>query len=64
MLLLKKYHYRNDDAKTKSMLIISEFIDDKKQWKIEKNFDKKNDKKKIDIKLNKQVEIRNIINNF
>ena len=29
--LLKKYHYRNDDAKTKSMLIILKFIDDEKQ---------------------------------
>ena len=29
--LLKKYHYRNDDAKTKSMLITSKFINDEKQ---------------------------------
>ena len=29
--LLKKYHHRVDAKKTKSMLIISEFIDDEKQ---------------------------------
>ena len=31
VLLLKKYHYRNDDTKTKSMLMISKFINNKKQ---------------------------------
>ena len=29
--LLKKYYYRDDDAKTKSMLMISKLIDDEKQ---------------------------------
>ena len=45
--LLKKYHHRVDDKKTKIMFQISKFIDNNKQWKIEKIFDKKNDKKNV-----------------
>ena len=47
MSLLKKYYHRDDDAKTKSMLMILKFINDEKQWKIEEIFDKKNDKKNL-----------------
>ena len=46
------------------MLQISKFINDDKQWEIEKIFDKKDDKKMFNIKLSKRVEIRNIINDF
>ena len=46
------------------MLMILKFIDDEKQWKIEKIFDKKIIKRKFDIKLNEQIKVRNIINDF
>ena len=51
MSLLKKYHHQIDDKKTKTMFQISKFIDDNKQWKIEKIFDKKNDKKDVWYKI-------------
>ena len=49
--LLKKYHHHVDAKKTKSILMTSEFIDDEKQWKIEKILDKKDDKKRVWYKI-------------
>ena len=51
MSLLKKYHHRVDDKKTKTMLQVSKLIDDNKQWKIEKILDKKSDKKDVWYKV-------------
>ena len=62
--LLKNYHYKKNDKYAKQFMQIWKLINDEKQWKIEKIFDKINDKKIFDIKLNDLIEISNIINDY
>ena len=48
---MKKYYYQVNDQMTKQIMQISNLIDDKKQWKIEKILNKINDKKNIWYKI-------------
>ena len=48
---LKLYLHRADDAKTKTMMQVSKFIDDTKQWKIKEIMNKIKSKKKIWYKM-------------
>ena len=49
--LLKNYYYKKNDKHAKQFMQISKFIDNEKQWKIEKILDKMNDKKNIWYKI-------------
>ena len=49
--LLKNYYYKKNDKHAKQFMQISKLINDKKQWKIEKFFDKIDDRKNIWYKI-------------
>ena len=64
MSLLKKYHHRVDDKKQKQCFKFQNLLMIMNNEKLKKFLIKKTIKKMFDIKLNEQIEIRNIINDF